>query len=97
MNDRNTLPHSPDLMSVEDTALLVLDAQEKLVPLLTDPPRVVWNIRRLLIGASVLGVRATASEQYPKGLGHTIEQLSAPLEQAGVTSVPEKVTFSCGG
>ncbi len=97
MNDRNTLPPSPDLMSAEDTVLLVLDAQKKLVPLLTDPSRVVWNIRRLLVGASVLGVRVTASEQYPKGLGKTIQQLAAPLKQAGVTSVPEKVTFSCGG
>ncbi len=49
------LPRSPELMSRDDTALLVVDVQEKLVPAIADAARVVWNIRRLIDGAKILG------------------------------------------
>ena len=49
------LPRSPELMSRDDTALLVVNVQEKLVPAIADAARVVWNIRRLIDGAKILG------------------------------------------
>jgi nicotinamidase-related amidase len=97
MSETDRLPGSPDLMSAEDTALLVLDAQQKLVPLIGNHARVVWNIRRLLDGAALFGVRTTASEQYPQGLGGTVEPLATALAAAGADSIPSKLTFSCGG
>ncbi|NLZ00917.1 MAG: hydrolase, partial [Pirellulaceae bacterium] len=33
-------------MSRDDTALLVVDVQERLVPAIADHPRVVFNVRR---------------------------------------------------
>ena len=80
------------LMSRNDTALLVVDLQEKLVPHVLDHQRLVWNVRRLLDGANLLGVDIRVTEQYPKGLGHTIESLSKHI-----TTPQEKVTFSCRG
>lgn len=81
---------SPELMSREDSALLVVDVQEKLIPHIRDHERLVWNIRRLLDGAKLLGVPAAATEQYPQGLGNTVavlrERLAAP---------PAKLRFSC--
>lgn len=83
-------PRSPELMSRSDTALLVVDLQEKLVRLLADAPRIVWNVRRLLDGAKVLGVPTAATEQYPQGLGATVAEIAERLGP-----VPAKVLFSC--
>ena len=76
-------------MSRGDTALLVVDVQEKLLPAIADGPRVVWNVRRLVDGAKILGLPAVATEQYPKGLGPTVGQLAQRLGPA-----PSKLTFS---
>jgi nicotinamidase-related amidase len=85
------LPRSPELMSRDDSALLVVDVQEKLMPLIADQRRIVWNIRRLLDGAKALGVPAAATEQYPQGLGGTVAELAGRLE-----NIPAKLHFSCG-
>jgi nicotinamidase-related amidase len=85
------LPRSPELMSADDTGLLVVDVQAKLVGLIPGHERLVWNLRRLLDGAKALGVRAAATEQYPQGLGPTVPELA---ERLG--SIPAKVCFSCG-
>jgi nicotinamidase-related amidase len=78
-------------MSRDDTALLVVDVQEKLVPFIPGRERLVWNIRRLIDGAKVLTLPVLATEQYPKGLGHTVPELAQRLG-----NTPEKLTFSCG-
>ena len=41
MNEHHALPRSPELMSRGNTALLVVDVQEKLLPLIVHGPRVV--------------------------------------------------------
>jgi nicotinamidase-related amidase len=92
MNEHHTLPQSPERMSRGDTALLVVDVQEKLVPAIADSAQIVWNVRRLVDGAQILGLSVVATEQYPKGLGPTIGELAQRLGP-----VPSKLTFSCGG
>ncbi|MBS0210801.1 MAG: hydrolase [Planctomycetes bacterium] len=85
------LPRSPELMTADDSALLVVDVQEKLVRLVPGHERLVWNIRRLLDGAKLLGVPAAATEQYPQGLGPTTAELATRLPGASA-----KLAFSCG-
>lgn len=80
------------LISKDQSALLVIDIQESLAPVMADPQMVVENTTRLLKAAAILGVEVLASEQYPKGLGHTVKDL-APL--LGKDAVVEKDTFSC--
>ena len=94
MNAQDTpaLPRSPELMSADDTVLLVVDVQEKLVRLLPAHERLVWNIRRVLDGAQLLGVPVLGSEQYPQGLGPTTAELA---EKIG--PMPGKLSFSCVG
>ena len=92
------LPRSPELMSRGDSALLVVDVQGKLVSLIDGYQRIVWNIRRLIDGAGVLGVPVAATEQYPKGLGPTTPELTAAPAPALATFGPvrSKMAFSCG-
>jgi nicotinamidase-related amidase len=92
MSNHDRLPRSPELMSRDDSALLVVDVQERLLPSIANAERLVWNIRRLIDGAKSLGVRVVATEQYPKGLGPTTPELAERLGE-----VPEKLAFSCGG
>ena len=76
-----TYTRSPELMSAGETALLVVDVQEKLIGLIPEHQRLVWNIRRLLDGAKTLEVAAAATEQYPQGLGSTIVELAERLDE----------------
>ena len=78
-------------MSRHDTALLVVDMQEKLVRLIPGHERLIWNVGRLIEGAKILGLPVLATEQYPKGLGPTAAELASKLG-----SIPAKLAFSCG-
>ena len=88
------LSRSPELMNREDTALLVVDAQEKFLAVVPDSARIVWNIRRLIDAARVLGMPIAAMEQYPEKLGPLAPELKQRLGQ-----VSSKLAFSacqCG-
>ncbi len=93
MSESNALSRSPELMNRTDTALLVVDVQEKLITAIKGHQNVVFNVRRLIDGAKILGLPVEATEQYPKGLGHTVESLAERLDE----NIPAKLTFSCGG
>jgi len=90
MNNKNTMQRSGELMSAADSALLVVDVQEKFLPVIRDAKKMVWNIRRLLDGAKACGVAVGATEQYPQGLGGTVAELAERLP-----NIPEKLSFSC--
>ena len=77
-------------MSRRDSALLVVDVQEKLVSLIPGHARLVWNIRRLLDGALMLGVPVAATEQYPQKLGPSVPEVTSRI-----ATIPEKRMFSC--
>ncbi len=87
------LPRSPELMCPGDTGLLVVDVQERLLPAQTDGRRVVWNVRRLLDGAKILGVQSAATEQYPEKLGGTVTEIAKRLPSSPLS----KLAFSCAG
>lgn len=80
---------SPELMNREDSALLVVDAQETLLALIPERERIVWNIRRLLDAAATLGVPRAGTEQNPQKLRPTVAELKARLG-----TVPDKLSFS---
>src|SRR6476620_4983109 len=85
------LPRSPELMNREYSALLVVDAQVKLLELIPQRARIVWNIRRLLDAAAALGVPIAATEQYPEKLSPTVPELKERIGDA-----PNKLCFSAG-
>jgi nicotinamidase-related amidase len=79
-------------MSARDATLLVIDVQDRLLPLIPDRDALVRNIAFLIDGAGMLDVPVFATEQYPKGLGPTTAELARRLPER-----PEKLTFSCCG
>jgi len=81
---------SPQLMSSHDTRLLIIDIQERLIPLISQHDRLIWNIGRLMEAANLLGMETWATEQYPKGLGPSVEPLGNRLP-----TPKEKLMFSC--
>lgn len=85
------LPRSPLLLAADDSALLIVDVQDKLVRLIPEHPRLIWNLGRLLDAAAALHVHVAATEQNPARLGRTVTELAARLP------LPEgKQAFSCG-
>ena len=86
---------SPLLMNPDDTALLIIDVQEKLLPLIDQHQALTGNIQQLLAAAKILNVPVACTEQYPKGLGPTIEPLADALDQLDTSQRAEKIMFSC--
>ena len=83
---------STELLDRRRTCLLVVDVQERLLPVIHQNELLLQNIQRLVSGAGILGLPIIVSEQYPKGLGPTVAPLRGLLEKA---SKLEKITFSC--
>lgn len=80
------------LLCPQQTVLLVVDVQERFVPVIHDVYPMMDNIAVLMQAAGILNVPVIVTEQYPKGLGHTIQQLSSIIKSSNI-SVFEKTEF----
>lgn len=80
------------LIDAAASCLLVVDVQERLLPAIHEGSRVVENTAWLMDIAAHLGVPVLVSEQYPRGLGHTVETLA---QRAPEGATVEKIHFSC--
>jgi nicotinamidase-related amidase len=74
-----------------ESAVLVVDVQEKLLPAVPAARPLLVNLQFLLDAANLLGVRVLATEQYPRGLGGTAPELLPRLP----AKRHEKTAFSC--
>ena len=82
------------LIAAEDSALLVVDIQERLLPAVQAPDAVLRNAAILMRAAGRLDVPVVISEQYPAGLGHTVDALRILAPSASTVA---KLDFSCCG
>ena len=80
------------LIRAHDSALVVIDMQERLVPAMMAPARTIKNTRLLLQAVEKTDVPALLSEQYPQGLGPTITEIQKAASSARVLP---KMHFSC--
>jgi nicotinamidase-related amidase len=85
----------PALLTREDTGLILVDVQEAFRPVIDGFDRVVANCGLLAEGFGLLGRPVLVSEQYPKGLGHTVEEVAGRLPEGA--RVVEKLRFSACG
>lgn len=82
------------LLTADQTLLITIDIQDRLLPAIHDGARVQRNAAILLQAANILQIPALLTEQYPKGLGRTVPQIRAA---AGDSPMLEKVHFSAWG
>jgi nicotinamidase-related amidase len=80
------------LIKADDSALLVVDMQGRLLTLVQDWQRILDNVMWLTRVAQRIGVPVMATEQYPKGLGRTHPELAALFPPG---SLAGKNHFSC--
>jgi nicotinamidase-related amidase len=78
----------------DNTVAIVIDFQERLYPYIHESEKLTINVVRLIKGLNALGIKMIVTEQYSKGLGHTIGEIQ---EAIGDYEHIEKDTFSsCG-
>jgi nicotinamidase-related amidase len=80
------------MLEIDDTVLLVIDVQEKLLPVIYEKDRLTANIVKLIRGMQVLEAPIIATEQYPKGLGKTVPEIAELIP--GIEPLA-KTSFSC--
>lgn len=78
-------------LNSEDAVLIVVDIQERLVPVMKYGKNVIENTNILIAIAKDLGIPIIVTEQYPKGLGQTVPELRSNLEG---NVAYEKITFT---
>lgn len=79
------------LLSGAESQLIVIDVQERLLPVIRAHQTIAASIRFLMDAAGILQVSAVVTEQYPKGLGTTVELLR---NHPATSSTLEKLKFS---
>ena len=83
-----------EFIKKDDTSFVVVDVQERLMGAMPEDitETNLKNMKILLEAARILDIPVTVTEQYPKGLGHTISEIKESVDNF---SPIEKVVFSC--
>ncbi len=79
------------IIKKEATAFILVDIQAKLAPAMNDFEKVLANASILIKASEILNIPLIVTEQYPEGLGRTINQLLIPSTVKPI----EKLSFSC--
>jgi nicotinamidase-related amidase len=67
---------SPELLHRAHSRLVLIDVQDKLLAAIPQREQLVARCRLLAEGARLFGVPIAGTEQYPRGLGSTVSELS---------------------
>ena len=81
------------LLELEDSQLVLVDYQTRLMPAISEGSAVLANAMRLARMAQLLKVPLWATEENPSGVGPTVSELQALVAQAGGKTFP-KMQFS---
>jgi nicotinamidase-related amidase len=90
-----TVARHPRLLDRDAGVLVVVDVQQAYASVLHDYERVAAAVARLVQGAVLLGLPILVTEQYPRGLGHTVPEVARHLPSA--LEPIEKLSLSCCG
>ena len=82
------------ILTRENTALVIIDFQEKLVPKIWKRDEILSNARLMIQAAFIYGIPILYTEHYPRGLGTTVPGIRDLLTEAEPC---EKVVFSAFG
>ena len=70
----------------EDTAVLVIDIQERLLKAMDNYKQLLKETIKLLKGCTILRLPILATEQYPKGLGPTVPEVASLIPDENIYS-----------
>ena len=82
------------LIDRNDSTLLLIDIQEKLIKKIFDFKSIIIHSKKIVDVFSFLKLPIVYSEQYPNGLGKTINPIDDMLRKIKALKI-EKTTFSC--
>ena len=82
------------LIDRNDSNLLLIDIQEKLIKKIFNSNSVIDHSKKIVDIFSYLKIPIIYSEQYPNGLGKTINPIDEKLKKIKALKI-EKTTFSC--
>jgi nicotinamidase-related amidase len=94
MNRGKETMNVPEALTPENTVLVVIDIQEKILRAMHDKEKLLQNLLKLIKGARVLEVPVLLTEQYPAGLGPTLPEVAQLLP--GVKAVDKTCFSGCG-
>lgn len=80
-------------MGRNDAVLVLVDIQERLASVMGERQKVTTNCLHLIEAARLLEIPIVVTEQYPKGLGPTVEEIKETLPEG--TYMVEKLAFGC--
>lgn len=90
----NAVQTQPLRLTRENTALAIIDIQERLLPAMFEHERVLRAAGQLARGAALFDLPVIVTEQYRKGLGPTVPELASAIP--GFAPI-EKLAFSACG
>lgn len=89
--DKTDIDFNSQLIKEDQTLLLIIDHQEKLMKNIDGNKQITFNIKRLIDSCILLNVEIAISEQNPSKLGKTSKEI-LPLKELIKF---EKMEFSC--
>jgi nicotinamidase-related amidase len=81
-----------ELLDRNRSALVIIDIQQRLYPHIYEHDRMLARVDLLLTAANLLEIPVLLTEQYPAGLGGTIEEIRKAVPKLQPL---EKMDFSC--
>ena len=82
------------MLNIDNTALVVIDVQEKLSRVMHEKEKLFENLQKLIKGLKLLNIPIVVTEQNPNGLGPTVPELTPLLSDVKPIT---KFSFSCCG
>ena len=77
----------------EDTLALIIDFQERLVPVIHKNEELLHNTQILLKGLKALNIPILVTQQYTKGIGMTVPMITEAIGDS--FAYEDKIAFSC--
>jgi len=90
----NSIERNKVILRKSDTALLIIDIQERILGVMQNSETLIENTLKLIKGSKILNIPIFYTEQYPKGLGETSSKLKEELSDIEAV---QKLSFSCSG
>ena len=81
-----------NILSLERSVFVIIDMQEAFRPVMRDFAEITANVVKFTEGAKALGLPVIVTEQYPRGLKHTAQEILDVLPPE--TAIIEKTAFS---